>query len=542
MKHAITLTLLSAILLTTLSAFAHPDPPARAAQSAINKPDWVPIECPMEVPTRYQVECGMVTMPEDHSSPDGPSIQLAVAVVHSSGGTPASDPLLFINGGPGARTLDSMSLWLETFSLGPLLIQRDIIFFDQRGTGYSQPALVCPESPSANPLVALQDAASLTACRDRLAKSGINLGAYTSVQNAADISVLREALGYDRWNLYGVSYGTRIALTTLRDHPEGVRSIILDAITPIEANLLLEDPVYAQRALHHLFAACRTDPVCRTAYPDVERVYDELVDELAQNPISLKITNPNTGQTKVEKYNGTMLNGTILGMLGSPEAAGIPGLIYELRAGNYSPIIADLESAWEAEKTAAVKPAPVGAQLAVICGEEAPFVAREEMAQVLDAHPPETNFLTVIDSTFYTACQVWGLGPAEPTKNAPVGSDVPVLILAGEYDTARPPDEARRAAEPLTNSTVVEFPGAGHAVALAGTCPLDVMAQFLDDPTTPPDTHCTTRMGAPHFFVSISLTRPFARAMAVVAGIAGYSGPILDLVDRNPRLEIFLQA
>lgn len=521
MKHVAIQTLLI-ITLPTLTCFASH---VHASQSAINKPDWVPIECPMEIPARYQVECGMVIVPEDHDSANSPTIQLAVAIVHSSGDTPAPDPLLFINGGPGARTLDSMSLWLETFSLGPLLTKRDIIFFDQRGTGYSKPALVCSESSSANPLVALQDAAALTACRDRLTKSGINLGAYTSVQNAADISVLREALGYERWNLYGVSYGARIALTTLRDHPEGVRSVALDAITPIEANLLLEDPIYAQRTLHHLFAACRTDPVCRTAYPDVERVYEELVDELAQNPVSLEITNPKTGQTKVEKYNGTMLNGTVLGMLGSPEAAGIPGLIYELRAGNYAPIVTDLESAWEAEDIAVEKPAPVGAQLAMICGEEAPFVTPEEMAQVLVTHPPETNFLTVIDSTFYTACQVWGLGPADPLENTPVSvplsGDVPALILAGEYDTARPPDEARGAAEPLANSTVVEFPSAGHAVALAGTCPLGVMAQFLDDPTTAPDTRCTTRMGTPHFFITISLTRPFARAAAVMAGIAG---------------------
>jgi pimeloyl-ACP methyl ester carboxylesterase len=479
----------------------------------------------MEVPTRYQVECGMVTLPEDHSSPSSPSIQLAVAIVHSSGDTPAPDPLLFINGGPGARTLDSISLWLETFSLGSLLTQRDIIFFDQRGTGYSQPALVCSESPSANPLVALQDAVSLTACRDRLAKSGINLGAYTSVQNAGDISVLREALGYDRWNLYGVSYGTRIALTVLRDHPEGVRSVVLDAITPIEAHLLTEDPVYAKRALHHLFATCRSDPVCRIAYPDVEGVYDELVDELARNPISLEITNQKTGQTKVEKVNGAMLNGTVLGMLGSPEAAGIPGLIYELQAGNYAPIIADLEATWEAEEAALEKPAPVGAQLTMICGEEAPFVTYEEMARALATYPPETNFLTIIDSTFYTACQVWGLGPAERIENtpvnAPVGGDIPVLILAGEYDTARPLDEARRAAQALANSTVVEFPGAGHAVALAGTCPLGMMAQFLDDPTTTLDTRCTARMGAPHFFITISLTRPLARVAAVLAGIVG---------------------
>ena len=219
-------------------------------------------------------------------------------------------------------------------------------------------------------------------------ESGVNLGAYTSSQNGADIAVLREALGYDTWNLYGVSYGARIALTTLRDHSEGVRSVILDAITPVEANLLLEDPVYAQRALRHLFAACRADLICRTAYPDAERAYDELVSDVARNPIYLEITNAKTGETRIEELNGAMLNGTVLGMLGSAEAAGIPGLIYELQAGNYVPIVADLEAAWEAEEAVLGKPAPVGAQLAMICGEEAPFVTPAEMAQMLTVHPP----------------------------------------------------------------------------------------------------------------------------------------------------------
>ena len=479
------------------------------------------MECPVEVSARFEVDCGMVTVPEDHSDPDGPSIQIAVAVVHSSGDSPASDPILFINGGPGARTLDAMSLWLETFSLGPLLAKRDIVFFDQRGTGYSQPALVCTESPSANPLESLLHAPSLIACRDRLEESGANLDAYTSAQNAGDIAALGKALGYESWNLYGVSFGARIALTTLRDRPEGVRSVVLDAITPIEADLLLEDPVYTERVLRHLFAACRADAICRVAYPDVEQVYDDLVRELVQAPVSLEVTNAKTGETRVEEINGATLNGTIIGMLGSPEAAGIPGLIYELRAGNYDSIISSLESSWKAEAATAGKPIPLGAQLAIICNEEAPFVTLAEMEQMLADYPPEAHSRALIGATLYTACQTWGVGPVNPVEDAPVASDVPVLVLAGEYDAVRPLAEAHRAAESLENSTVVEFPGAGHAVALAGTCPQSVMAQFLDDPTSVPDTGCTDRMEGPRFFVTISLTRPFARATAVIAGVAG---------------------
>lgn len=494
---------------------------AWAAAPATAEPDWTPMKCPMEVSARFKVDCGMVTVPEEHSDPDGPSIQIAVAVVHSSGDSPAPDPILFINGGPGARTLDAMSLWLETFSLGPLLAKRDIVFFDQRGTGYSQPALVCTESPSANPLESLLHAPSLIACRDRLEESGTNLDAYTSAQNAGDIAALGKALGYESWNLYGVSFGARIALTTLRDRPEGVRSVVLDAITPIEADLLLEDPVYAERVLRHLFAACRADTICRVAYPDVEQIYDDLVRELVQTPVSLEVTNAKTGETRVEEINGATLNGTVIGMLGSPGAAGIPGLIYELRAGNYDSIISSLESSWEAEAATEGKPIPLGAQLAIICNEEAPFVTLAEMEQMLADYPPEAHSRAVIGATLYTACQTWGVGQVNPVEDAPIASDVPVLVLAGEYDAVRPLVEAHRAAAPLGDATVVEFPGAGHAVALAGTCPLGVMAQFLDDPAATLDTSCTDGMQGPRFFVTIGLTRPFARGTALIAGIVG---------------------
>lgn len=483
------------------------------------RPGFEPVECPVEVRGAYTVECGLVTVPEDHTRPDSPTIRLPVAIVHSTSSSPAHDPVLFIDGGPGGRTLNSMSYWLE--SISPLLARRDIIFFDQRGTGYSQPALDCVEMDKATTLEEAFRVDRAIKCRDQLADMGINLSVYITAQNAADIAALREVLGYEEWNLYGVSYGSRVVLTVLRDHPQGVRSAILDAMTPIENDLLLEDAANADAALREVFRVCEADPLCRRVYPDLEQVYADLVRNLAESPVPLTITHPDTGETKIEMLDGVVFNGFVIDALAMPETSGAPGLIYETRAGSYESIIASLESAWESLEENQKMRASVGLQLAVLCGEEVPFMTPEEVKQMLNAYPPDVNTMARSAELLYTVCQAWGVGPADPAKNAPASSDVPVLVLAGQYDAARTPAEVRRAAEPLSNSTVIEFPGAGHTVVISGVCPLAIMSRFLDDPETAPDASCTTNMETPRFYLTVGPTRPIARAGAVLAGGVG---------------------
>lgn len=518
------LTFLHTGLLTTaLCLLVLPTSPVQALTGSppADNSEFSPVVCPIEIPAGYTVQCGTVTVPEDHARPEGPLIRLAVAIIHSLSAEPAPDPALFVHGGPGGGALESLSFVLE--ALGPLLVSRDLVLLDQRGTGYSEPALACPEIDATvtDPLVAFRLVEPLVACRDRLTALGIDLNAYNSAQNAADIARVRQALGYEVWNLYGVSYGARVVLTVLRDEPQGVRSVILDAITPVEADLLLEDPVYAQAALRRLFAACQDDLVCRTVYPNLEQVYDEVTRDLAANPILLEIVNAQTGESRTAILDGVLFNGYVIGALAMPQASGVPGLIYEVRAGNYESIVAALKSEWEAQEREPEPRPVIGLQMAVLCNEEAPFASPEALAEMLAAYPPDLHLLAAFDELLYTACQAWGIGPADPLEDTAVKSDVPALVLAGEYDAARTPADARRAVEALSNSTMVEFPGAGHSVVLAGECPQLVMADFLDDPGSLPDTSCVAEMDTPQSYVTVNPTRPGSRVVAVLAGIAG---------------------
>ena len=178
-------------------------------------PCWMAL--PDGVVEGQNIDCGYLFVPETRDDSSSPSIQLAYAVLYAPTESPQPDPVIYLAGGPGGSAVKELDGWLDA----PYLQDRDLVLLDQRGTGYSLPTLNCPEMEQA-----VQDATQ--ACRDRLVEEGVDLQAYSSVENAADVADLRVALGYDEWNLYGISYGTRLALTVMRDHPEGVRSVVLE--------------------------------------------------------------------------------------------------------------------------------------------------------------------------------------------------------------------------------------------------------------------------------------------------------------------------
>ncbi|MCA9907717.1 MAG: alpha/beta fold hydrolase, partial [Anaerolineae bacterium] len=185
--------------------------------------------CPFEPPPGAvegeDIECGYVSVPEDHTAPDSRQIKLAVAIIHPPGGPANSDPIVYLSGGPGGSRLMLLNFMAESYP--PMFaLERDLIIFDQRGVGYSQPALICPEMVEL--LAELFDyewqgetldaegvrelkVDTLTACRDDLSAIA-DLSLYNTAQNAADVADLRVAMGYDEINLYGSSYGTRLAL------------------------------------------------------------------------------------------------------------------------------------------------------------------------------------------------------------------------------------------------------------------------------------------------------------------------------------------
>ena len=462
------------------------------------------IASPYDVPLGRLVECGYLTVPENRSDPDSRNIRLAVAVVQSDSPNPKPDPIVYLSGGPGGSALKMAPFAFEGM-FSPFVAGRDLILFDQRGVGHSEPALDCEESNAAYRKAVEQDikrqelAAMMTeaidTCHDRLARRGIDLSAYTSAESAADLNDLRQALGYEQWNLFGISYGTRLALTAMRDYPEGIRSVILDSTYPPQVDLYSELLPNARRAFDEFFGGCRADPVCSTAYPDLETVFFDLVKQLDAQPAALSVWNPATDVTIEAQMNGDLLLGALFQALYSTWTIPyLPATIYEASEGDLevlTPLLGDLFFTRDFIS--------IEMHYSVQCQEEVPFSSPERVAAAAQAHP---RIRAMFDSeATFDICQSWGAVQPDPKENQPVRSDIPTLVLAGEYDPITPPSWGRLAAKNLPRGFFFEFPGVGHGASVSGEpCPLGIALAFLNAPTASPDASCIDGMTGPYFY------------------------------------------
>lgn len=496
-----------------------PEPTATAEPTATPSPTPEPepdyevnfetADCEFAVPRGRDVECGWLTVPENRDDVDnGRTIRLHVAIFASESENPAPDPIIYLEGGPGGDALEIVPLVFE-MRFAPFLADHTFIMFDQRGTGYSEPSLACPEVTelafetldddlTVEEGQALQLGA-LTECRDRLVAEGVDLTAYNSAENAADVADLRRALGYDEWNLYGISYGTRLAQTIVRDYPQGVRSVILDSTYPLAANLQVETVFNADRAFSVFFAGCADDPDCAATYPDLEQVFADLVAQLNAEPITIQVFNLSDGQQYDALINGDVMVSVLFQALYSAEVTPVmPKLIYDVRDGRTTDL-STIFSSFLAQQEFFSQ----GMQLSVQCHEEISFSTPGEVL-----HAPNFPYLdpvfeaSAVTGQFgFAVCNLWQAGQAEAIENEPVTSDVPTLILAGEYDPITPPSWGQDVGERFSNSYYFEFPGIGHGASVSGDCPLGVTLDFLEDPTEQPDTVCLAGMDGPVFVV-----------------------------------------
>ena len=219
---------------------AIPGTPAQSATAVAG--GYLPAACPNPIMAGLpqldlgaDFECGYLTVPENRSAQDGRTIRLAVAAARATAPARLPDAIVYLTGGPGNSALASAAGLVEA----GWNAERDLVVLEQRGTLKSEPLLACPEldtyldgavgSPPTSSDVAAQEAEALQACRDRIAAEGWDLAAYNTTENAADVADLRVALGIEEWNVYGVSYGTYVALELLRNQPEGIRAVVLDS-------------------------------------------------------------------------------------------------------------------------------------------------------------------------------------------------------------------------------------------------------------------------------------------------------------------------
>ncbi len=458
-----------------------------ATVQAEAEPTFSPGPCPAPFPAANRVECGVVTVPQDRLHREERSLSLAVAVFKTSSASPALDPLIFLDGGPGSRTLDSYANGLNSL-LAAINQTRDVIVFDYRGIGYSEPALTCPEA------VGAADDTWVAECRSRLEAEGVDLTDFTTRDNAADAAAIVRALGYETHNIWGGSYGSSVALTLLRDHPEHVRAAIVTALQPPQGDLQAATPVYILRTLQAVSDLCQANAACATAFPG--DLIDELavvVERLEANPL------PITTSGSAGELDGLDVLVAVSELLkDEANIPIIPGLIAALYAEQYDWIMpyADVLTA------VTLPPNPYGAWLSMRCTDS--ILATTDSA--IDAALQEIHLsLRPVFRSFHedqvARCQRWGARVPTESDRLPAVADTPTLIISGTLDPFSSQAWLDSALATLPNGQGYMLPYHMHYV-IHQPCAAQMLTGFIDDPSGEVDASCMAGIAAPVFRVN----------------------------------------
>ena len=428
------------------------------------------------------LECGYVVVPEFHDQPEGDTLQLAVVVIKATGNNPAPDPLFLENGGPGSPTISIVySFFPLSADLQALAQDRDIVLVDQRGTQNSRPFLACLEEDAADtdePKAIFQN------CKTRLEQAGIDFNAYNTVQNANDMIAVADALGYEQINFYGVSYGSQLAQFVMRQHPDRLRSVIIDGVDPVNVDAFAWEPYAGSRAFRQLFATCAANPDCNADFPNLESSFFDLVNRLNDTPLVL---GQKPDGSDITLSGNELVEYIYILLYQAPQDAQLPKIIHAATQNDFS--------TFELLATSSGSDPPTEA----LAMKQAVYCANPDYPADADFQidPPFPGFEEALtrDGVAQYHCDVFDVERLPASVYEPVVSDSPTLVMNGQYDPIMPLPFGRWVAQYLSNAYVFEYPGAGHGALFYTNCPPSMLREFLNNPTQAPDDSCIARMG-----------------------------------------------
>lgn len=456
--------------------------PAQAGVTA-----YMPVSCddavPHELMQRAEITCGTVTAPLDPSDGDAGTHQLFVVHIRTVV-QPHPDPIVFLSGGPGVNISAYWPFITAMLDSGLTdFAGRDLIVYDQRGVGLSQPSLGCHQEEAAANRIQMN---INRLCAARLGESH-NLVLYNTVNNAADVEAIRLALGLETLNLYGHSYGTRLALTVMRQHPQAVRSVLLEGVFPPNARFLAL-PTAVDGALTRVFNACAADAACAAAYGNLDVLFSETYTAIQQ-------------AGAVSNFDEYAFVNVIYYLLESSRAdkpSRIPQFIFGFHQTNLMLIVPALQQA--VDTLPPDNSIYEGVMSLVNCSNEAPMLTEAFLSTANPDVRPE--IMRVIGESlrqqFIENCRNWDYARFDASHQSAVTSDIPTLIFNGTFDQVTPIEYAYQAAETLTRATVVPFDGWGHWILGHGNaCATAIYADFLNAPDAAPDTTCAAPQPIP---------------------------------------------
>ena len=441
-----------------------------------------------EVPVQASVAgyCGTLQVPEDRSNPSGRQIGLRVAIVPATAADAKPDPFFALAGGPGDAST-SFFAWLPGL-YAQIHASHDIVLVDQRGTGASN-RLVLPAMPDATGLSSAEADARLSAwAKDGLAALDADPRMYTSTVAADDLDAVRAALGYDRIDLYGTSYGGELAQYYLRQHPDHVRVAVMDGSTPLDVPVLERMAATSEQALDLLLTRCEQDEACHAAFPNLAAEWSALVAAFAKG---VTVTDPNSGTTGVADL-ATIGPSIHAALLTGAAAVQLPLAIHLAAQGQWdrvNELVPPSDASPSGGSTLLMKDE-------ILCSEA---WARWDPAEVerLGADSYAVSFLRAWATGEATLCHYLPTGVLPADDAGPARTDLPVLWLAGDGDPQDPPSNLAGVAAQEPNARVVVMPAQEHVVGHLG-CGPSVIAAFIDAGTAEGlDVSCVWQGAAP---------------------------------------------
>lgn len=451
--------------------------------------NFVKIKCPMATFRYADMECGYVKVPENRNKDGSQEIAIAVLILkpHNFDKTGSTNPPLFyLHGGPGSGILNDN----QFFSLQDwLLDSRKMIFFDQRGTGYSKPNLNCyAEGLSTNLYHTTNEIRdSLKNCYKRWSKDH-DLTSYTTYESAADVEDIRKALGYEKINIIAQSYGTKLATNVALRFPNSINAMILDGVVAGNHDA---SHLYFQNALDEYFQACEENYKCKKEYPNLKERLLGHFKKYHENPIIVEGINPYTDEVREVTFDDRQIFGILYDSLLDQNYHSFHWLMDRLdNIGDRTKrLLKDIAEKGPSSKTSEIMGL---AHYAVRCNEEVRYWNKDEIEQdILDTlEEPFQKFFLDITETYFDVCSNWDFDESKKEEILNGKSSIPVLMLSGKRDFLTPPDEIGPIQKIFTNSTHVIYPFASHGTIFSERCSKAMILDFLNNPENEISTYC----------------------------------------------------
>lgn len=447
-----------------------------------------PIACPFVLPAGLVEGIDIACHELEVREPDRTTLRLPVSVIASTADRPTAEPLVLQNGGPGGSPFDEFALTLDTEFLTAARARQDLVIVETRGSRHTGEPLLCDE------LWHLDDAATdeaveqtAQACFDHWRSVGVDFDRIDGVDLADDIAAATSALGYERFDFYGVSFGTVIGQHLLRDHGDRLRAVVLDAVAPLDVDYVTESARNFDDALETLELACAQDTSCSGVTDGSFRTaLRTTMAGLDAAPIEIELTPANAFEPRSTTVDGAELAEFVFSSMYSGEIT--PYLPLMVGAGD-DPDIRELFELMVDAFNPADPWADDGAHGLNLAGSCAQIGAVPAVPAILDDVPSEVAAGVSELLTARAACEILDLPFLSEEHRRDVATDHRVLLLGGEHDPVTPQRWSHDAAAEMPNATVVDLAGSGHG-SFDHPCGLSVILDYLDDPTTTPDTSC----------------------------------------------------